>query len=132
MQNILLNIYALGIHRERYGKPFALAFEELQKTQWFSPDQICQYQFERLKAVVKHAYDTVPFYRNRYDEYGVRPEDIRELSDISRLPILTREDVRSAGDALISSRYPKSKLIHGHTSGTTGSPLCAPSSGTSR
>ena len=123
VQSILLNIYALGIHRERYGKPFALAFEELQKTQWFSPDQIYQYQFERLKAVVKHAYETVPFYRKRYDEYGVRPEDIKELSDISRLPILTREDVRSAGDALISSRYPKNKLIHGHTSGTTGSPL---------
>ena len=123
VQSILLNIYALGIHRERYGKPFALAFEELQKTQWFSPDQIYRYQFERLKALVKHAYETVPFYRKRYDEYGVRPEDIKELSDISRLPILTREDVRSAGDALISSRYPKNKLIHGHTSGTTGSPL---------
>ena len=123
VQSFLLNLYALGIHRERYGKPFTLAFEELQKTQWFSPDQIHQYQTERLQVLVRHAYDTVPFYRKRFDEHGVSPEDIKNLCDISRLPILTREDVRSAGDMLISSRYSKSKLIHGHTSGTTGSPL---------
>ena len=122
-QSVLLNLYALGIHRERYGKPFARAFAELQQTQWYPSEQIHQYQLERLQALVKHAYDTVPFYRKRYDEYGVRPDDIKEPSDISRLPILTREDVKSAGDELISSLYPKSKLIHGHTSGTTGSPL---------
>ena len=50
-------------------------------------------------------------------------EDIKDLNDISRLPILAREDVRAAGDNLISSQYSKGKLIHGHTSGTTGSPL---------
>lgn len=123
LQAIALNLYAFGIHRERYGKPFELAFEELQQTQWFSPEQIYEYQVERLRAVVKHAYNTVPFYRKRYDEHGVSPNDIKDLSDIEKLPILTREDVREAGDELISSQYPKNKLIHGHTSGTTGSPL---------
>jgi len=123
IQSVLLNLYAICIHRERYGKPFARAFKELQKTQWFSPDQIYQYQFERLKELVKHSYDTVPFYRKRYDEYGVRPGDIKDIDDISRLPLLTREDVQVAGDKLISSKYSKAKLVHGHTSGTTGSPL---------
>lgn len=123
LQSILLNLYALRIQKERYGKPFARAFEDLQKTQWYSPEQIHQYQFKRLQAIVKHAYDTVPFYRKRYDEHGVRPEDIKELSDISRLPLLSREDVRNAGNQLISKRYSKKQLIHGHTSGTTGSPL---------
>ncbi len=123
VQNILLNLYALGIHRERYGKPFTLAFEELQQTQWFSPEKIHLYQAERLRSLVKHAYETVPFYQKRYDEHGVRPEDIKDLTDLSRLPILTREDVRTAGNTLISSRFSKRNLFHGHTSGTTGSPL---------
>ena len=122
-QNIMLNIYALSIHRERYGKPFARAFEELQQTQWFSPEQIREYQLVRLQTLIKHAYETVPFYRKRYDEHGVRPEDIKDLHDITRFPILTREDVRSAGNEMVSSHYSKRKLIHGHTSGTTGSPL---------
>ncbi|WP_291323121.1 hypothetical protein [Desulfonatronospira sp.] len=123
VQSVLLNLYALGIHRERYGRPFARALEELKKTQWYSPDQIHQYQLERLQALIKHAYDTVPFYGKRFAEHGVRPEEIKDLEDISKLPVLTCEDVRTAGEELISSKYPKSKLIHGHTSGTTGSPL---------
>lgn len=123
LQSFLLNLYALRIHRERYGKSFSRAFDELQKTQWFSSEQIYRYQRERLQGIVKHAYDTVPFYRKRFDEHGVRPEGIKELADLSHLPILTRDDIRSAGDTLISRQYPKHKLIHGHTSGTTGSPL---------
>ena len=122
-QNALLNAYSLRIHQERYGKPFHQAFDELQQTQWLSPDQIQQYQTERFLTLVKHAYETVPFYRRRYDEYGVRPEEMKDLRDISRLPLITRDDVRSAGDDLLSSRHDKRTLIHGHTSGTTGSPL---------
>jgi phenylacetate-CoA ligase len=123
LQHVLLNAYAFRIHLERYGKPFERAFNELQKTQWFSPEQIHQYQTKRLQALVTHAYNTVPFYRKRYDKHGVRPEDINDLKDISRLPLVTREDIRSMGGEFISSQYSKRTLIHGHTSGTTGSPL---------
>jgi phenylacetate-CoA ligase len=123
IQHALLNTYAYYIHRERYGKSFTRVFNELQQTQWYSPSQIRQYQTVRFQALIKHAYDTVPFYRRRYDKYGIRPEDIKDLCDISRLPLLTRDDVREAGVDLLSSKYPKRSLIHGHTSGTTGSPL---------
>lgn len=122
-QSLLLNLYSFHIHRERYGKQFNLAFNNLKKTQWFSTDQIYSYQFEQFKLLLTHAYCTVPFYRNLYDKYGVKPEDIKELSDISLLPIITREDVRKAGNKMISSRFSKKNLVHGHTSGTTGSPL---------
>ena len=122
-QYLLLNAYALRIHRERYGKPFNRAFDELQQTQWFTPEQIHQYQTKRLQALVTHSYNTVPFYRKRYDQHGVQPGDIKDLKDISKLPLITREDIRTAGTEFISSKYSKRTLIHGHTSGTTGSPL---------
>lgn len=123
LQSILLNMYAMRIHLERYGKPFKNAFDELHKTQWFSKEQIYHYQSERLKKLVTHAYNTVPFYRKHYDKSGVNPKEIKSLKDISRLPLVTRDDIRDAGDSLISSQYKKNKLVHGHTSGTTGSPL---------
>ena len=123
LQNILLNAYAFSIHRERYGKRFLKAFQELRQTQWYSPDQIHQYQLERLLQIVKHAYDSVPFYRNHYDKHGINIEDIKDLRDISRLPLVTRDDIQNAGDEFISSQFTKRDLIHGHTSGTTGSPL---------
>jgi phenylacetate-CoA ligase len=123
LQNLFLNAYAAKIHRERYGKPFKNTLEQIIKTEWFSPEQIYEYQGSRLKRIVRHAYETVPFYREHYQKHGVGPEDIKELRDISKLPLLTREDVKAAGDDLISAKYPVRKLFHGHTSGTTGSPL---------
>jgi phenylacetate-CoA ligase len=123
IQNSLLNLYAIGIHKERYGKNFNIALQNLRESQWFSLEQIKEYQLEKVKILIEHAYETVPFYKERYREHGVHPKDIKELSDMSKLPILTREDVKAAGDKLISSLYPKNKLFHGHTSGTTGSPL---------
>jgi phenylacetate-CoA ligase len=123
LQHILLNTYAFRIHQERYGKPFIRAFGELDRTQWFSQSQINEYQNKRLKEIVKHAYENVPFYKKLYDKYAVRPEEIKDIRDISRLPLVTREDVRKAGNNLLSLQHSKRNLVHGHTSGTTGSPL---------
>jgi len=123
LQHVFLNAYAFSIHLERYGGPFHRAFDELQKTQWFTKEEIEQYQLNRLQPLVRHAYYTVPFYRDKYDSHEVAPEDIKSLSDLSKLPIITAEDVRSAGKSILSVKYSKKKLIHGHTSGTTGTPL---------
>jgi phenylacetate-CoA ligase len=123
LQNTLLNAYAFNIHRERYGAPFSRVFDDLQQSQWFTPEKIQQYQTTRFQRLVHHAYENVPFYRKLYDEHGVHPSDIKDLRDTSRLPLINREDIRRAGDDLLSSQLSKRDLIKGHTSGTTGSPL---------
>lgn len=123
LQHVLLNAYAYRVHKERYGKLFNEVYNNLLKSQWYTRDQINQYQETRLKDLVRHAYNTVQFYRDLYDKNGVHPDDINCLEDIKLLPIITREDIRNADDSLLSSNYPKHSLVHGHTSGTTGSPL---------
>lgn len=123
LQHLLLNVQAYRIHCQRYGAQFESVFEELLTSQWLSREEIEKYQIARLKNLLDHAYESVPFYRKRYDEHGVSPKDIKDLRDLSKLPLLTREDVRNAGSSLVSSRVAKSDLVHGHTSGTTGSPL---------
>lgn len=50
-------------------------------------------QLRRLQWVVEYAYNRVPFYRKLYDEQGVKPEDIRSLDDIRRLPITKKSDL---------------------------------------
>jgi phenylacetate-CoA ligase len=123
LQGVLLNAYALRVHRERYGLPFTKALNDLRKTEWFDQGKIQDYQFSRVRALLEHAYTTVPFYRKLYDEHGVGPKDVVSLEDLRRLPLVTREDIREAGTSLISSKYKVRNLTHGHTSGTTGSPL---------
>ena len=60
------------------------------------------YQDERLRAIVAHAYETVPFYRRRFDECALTPPDIRGRADLPKLPLLTRDDIRTHFDDLRS------------------------------
>ena len=60
-----------------------MPLEELQKL-----------QSERLVKQVKHVYDNVPYYRGKMDEMGVKPEDIKGIEDLHKLPFITKDDLR--------------------------------------
>ena len=51
-------------------------------------------QSEKLVKQVKNVYENVPFYRKKMDALGVKPEDIRSIDDIGKLPFTTKEDLR--------------------------------------
>jgi phenylacetate-CoA ligase len=51
-------------------------------------------QLRRLQATVARVYNTVPFYRRRFDEAGIAPADIRTLADLRRLPFTCKSDLR--------------------------------------
>ena len=50
-------------------------------------------QLKKLKETVKYEYDNVPYYREKMDKAGVKPEDIQTLEDIRKLPFITKEDI---------------------------------------
>ena len=59
-----------------------------------SRDELVALQTERLKWTLKHAYENVPMYRRKFDAAGVHPADFRELSDLSKFPCTTKQDLR--------------------------------------
>jgi phenylacetate-CoA ligase len=59
-------------------------------------EELLQLQLERLEATLTRVYKNVPFYRKRFDEAGFVPDDLRTLSDLSRLPFTTKDDLRAA------------------------------------
>jgi phenylacetate-CoA ligase len=122
-QDLIVSYYGLRLYRREYGSKFRASLEEFEKMQWYSSEQLKEYQESSLGLLIKHCYDNVPYYRRIMEERKLTPADIREIDDLTRLPILTKEDVRRYKDDLIAKNYNKSKLIHGHTNGTTGSPL---------
>ena len=79
-------------------------------------------QLERLKEMVKYAYDNVPFYKKKYDEAGVKPSDIQTLGDINKLPFVTKADLRENYPYGLLA-VPVSELARIHaSSGTSGKP----------
>ncbi len=82
---------------------------------------------ERIRAVMRYAYERAPFYRRKWDDAGVHPEGIRSFEDFERVPVVTKEELRVAqaahppfGDYLCVAVADVAH-IHG-TSGTTGRP----------
>lgn len=123
LQTVLLNLKACELYLERYGKKFKQRLLEFKHNQTLSAVELEDLQDEKLKQLIQHSYHNVPYYNDIMCKRKLEPEDITSRRDLHKLPILTRDDVKKNASAMISRSYPKSLLRHGHTSGTTGSPL---------
>ena len=83
-------------------------------------EELKKLQLERLKWTVNHAYNNCDFYRKKFDEAGVKPEDIKSLDDIVKLPFTTADDLRAGYPfPLRSVDFKDIVRIHA-SSGTTG------------
>ncbi len=122
-QNLLLSGFGALLERERYGGRYRDYRDLLAESERWSWKELVAYQDERLRAIVKHAYDTVPYYRSSFDERRLKPEDIQSRQDLDKLPLLTKDDIRANFEALKSTALPPRQMRRGHTSGTTGTPL---------
>jgi len=106
-----------------WGSDFAKTYKELLSSQWYSRAELEEIQCRRLEAIIKHAYEKVPYYRRLFDERGLKPDDIKSKEDLPNLPLLEKGDlVENAEDlkaADIETRLPKPTL----TGGSTGEPV---------
>jgi phenylacetate-CoA ligase len=97
--------------------------QEFERSQYLSPEQLRQLQWQRLQGLLAHAYARCPFYRERFDRAGLVPGDMRNLEHLSVLPLLEKSDIQEHRDRLLASDWPKADLIPNQTGGSTGSPL---------
>ncbi len=85
-----------------------------------APDQLRALQSDRLCEVVKLVYEKVPYYRQKLDDAGVKPQDIKGVDDITRLPFTTKEDLRKTYPFDLFA-VPMEQVVRIHaSSGTTG------------
>lgn len=88
-------------------------------------EELKKLQSEKLVKQVKHVYENVEYYRNLMDEKGVKPEDIKGIEDLHKLPFLTKSDLRDAYPYGLLGK-PLSECVRIHsTSGTTGKRVIA-------
>jgi len=88
-----------------------------------SREDMTKLQNERLAATVKRCYEKVPFYKRKMDERGIKPEDIKSIKDITKLPFTTKYDLRDEYPFGLQA-VPMSEIRRIHaSSGTTGKPV---------
>ena len=96
--------------------------EDMDPIEIASRDEIQALQLDRLKWSLRHAYDNVPMYRERFDAAGVHPDDLKELSDLAKFPFTVKNDLRDNYPFGMFA-VPRSEIVRVHaSSGTTGKP----------
>ena len=85
-----------------------------------SREEMRAIQNEKIVKQVKHVYENVEYYRNLMDEMGVKPEDIKSIDDLHKLPFLTKADLRDAYPYGLLATDLKNCVRIQSTSGTTG------------
>jgi len=107
----------------RYGPEFDRRLRELLDSEKWSASEIEAYQNEKLRALIRHAYENVPYYRERWRALKISPDDIRSCADLLRLPVLTKEEISQNAERFVAQTTPKRELLARHTSGTTAKAL---------
>lgn len=95
---------------------------DLDPIETASRDEIAALQLERMQWSLRHAYENVPMYRQRFDDAGVHPDDLRDLSDLAKFPFTHKNDLRDNYPFGLCA-VPRDQLRRIHaSSGTTGKP----------
>lgn len=95
----------------------------LSESQYWDEMRMREYRIRKLKLLIDHAYKNVPYYGEAFDKINLKPSDINDLTDLYKIPVVTR-DIFSSRNADFIARGIKSRHIKiGKTGGTTGSPV---------
>jgi phenylacetate-CoA ligase len=121
-------VNAPALHRIAYyaaqrwrGEPVDAVLRQLEASASWPPERLRELQWERIQRLLRHAYDTVPLYRERFGREGLVPDAIRTRADWERLPALEKSDVQERGAELHSSHAPAG--LAAATSGSSGTPV---------
>lgn len=94
---------------------------ELRRAQYLPLEKLQERQNTKLRAIVMHAYNNVPYYNDLFKKLKLIPDDIRTTGDLKKLPILTRQDViQNYPDRICAKGTDVGKCLVGKSSGTTG------------
>lgn len=122
MQNLSSSLYGYIEKKNRLGGKFSKYYTDLKKTEWWDIECINEFQEKELRKIILYCYNNIPYYKKVFDDNFIRPEEIRTKDDLKKIPVLDKETVRENYNDLINLKI-NGKLIHGHTSGSTGKSL---------
>jgi len=97
----------------------------LEESQWWSKAELEEYQNKKLQELVNYAYNNTIYYKDKFNELGLKPSDIKNQKDLYKLPILNKDDIRrnvKNGHIIANNIYSRNIILNS-SSGSTGEPL---------
>jgi phenylacetate-CoA ligase len=122
-KRIIGRTYLLLPESIRLGHAFAGFGKLLEESEYWTTEQIEQYQYGQAFSVLKYAEGNIPYYKKKFAEYGVNSDRFKELKDIKYFPYLTKKDIQNNYTDLFPTNFPKYKILLTTTGGSTAEPL---------
>lgn len=119
----MCSAYGHAEKRKRYSSLFFEYLEWLEASQFWSAQEIYEYKLKELQKIYRHAFETVPYYNQRFKKAGLTINAIKELNDFQKVPILEKKDMHDHWKTFLSANHPEGKLYRVQTSGSTGRAL---------
>jgi phenylacetate-CoA ligase len=95
------------------------------KNEYLTPNQRDQLQYKLLKHQLNYVYNNSPFYRKKFNASGIKPEDIKKIKDVQKIPFTTKEELRNFNSDFFCISMEQAVDI-GATTGTSGTPIILP------
>ncbi len=124
-RSTFISVKALSVDAIKFGPPFSRILAELETSQWNSREQFEELQGRKLRALIRHSYENVPYYRRVFDQLRLKPVDITTPSDLKKLPLLDKATLRNNPHDFVARNISHVRVFPGWTTGTTGTPLNA-------
>ena len=109
------------LYRRIIGEKVVDCLQELDRTQWYSPSQLQALQWRKLERLLAHCYNNVPHYRALFDKLDMKPEDIKDMDDFRKLPLLTKRELRRDMPPMVAQDR-RRRYVTDRTSGSSGIP----------
>lgn len=104
-----------------YGCSVSKKLSFLEESQRWNLKDLEKYQNKKLKQLMRHAYNNVPYYHNLLRSLNLNGDDFKTKGDLSKLPILTKDEIRKSPEIFLAQNIKKTEMIAATTSGSSGS-----------
>lgn len=98
-------------------------FREMRRNEVMSAAELVRFTDESSAKIALHAFDNSPFYRSLYSDAGFTRDDVAIAANFTRLPVVTKDRLRDAGDDVLALNISAGRALASQTGGSTGSPL---------
>jgi len=106
-----------------FGPSFQPTLDFLEESQTWGEDRLIEYQISKLRVMLRHCAEHVPYYRQLFHQVGFDPGNFRTLSDLRALPLLDKDTIRARLQDLLADNISHRQMLYFTTGGTMGKPL---------
>jgi len=106
------------------GQSISKSLDFLLDSQYWTAEKLVSFQEERLRFIIKHSFENVPFYTELFRQHNLVPSDIKILADLAKIPVITKDDLRKyPPEYYLARNFPVSRNLRLNSSGSTGEPF---------